>query len=662
MIGAADLVLRERPVQTWAERNQRWLSERLAYWRERIEQRRSVPIAAAAPPDRRDRSGTPVDPLDVQLQEFEPAALRLRALFGLSPFETELVIVAAGLEIDAGLRDAVAQAQSVGQNQPVRLSFALALALLPDPHWDALSPLGPLRHWCLIDFDTTGGFNQSLLRIDERVMHYLTGVAALDERVAAIAQFEEREPDEALREAAVRIAHAASGRSDPLIVLANATREASLKRAGRSLAHSALRHMGLRMLWVDLSGLNHGDGRDLLDTARRLDREAALAHAGLALTGDGDAGQPAGATLRFIAALRSPLVVLGGVSPMQAADLPSRRVLRFNVPVQHASPAGAWPPAIKAAADRALQQFHVDASLLEQALDSVADGGAGPAFEAMLWDALRESARGGLDALAQRIDSRAGFEDLVVPPLVSSQLREIATQLRHRQRVYEEWGFGERDGRGLGIAALFAGESGTGKTLAAEAIANEARLDLYRIDLSSVVSKYIGETEKNLSRLFDAAERSGAVLLFDEADALFGKRSEVKDSHDRYANIEVAYLLQRIEGYRGLAILTSNLKSALDRAFLRRIRFVVQFPFPDEAAREQIWRRQFPAPAPLGPIEYAALSRLQLSGGHIRSVALNAAFQAAGQGEPIGQAVLMKAARAEFAKLERTFNSPGASA
>lgn len=172
--------------------------------------------------------------------------------------------------------------------------------------------------------------------------------------------------------------------------------------------------------------------------------------------------------------------------------------------------------------------------------------------------------------------------------MVAAQLCEIASQLRHRQQVYEDWGSGDRDRRGLGIAALFAGESGTGKTFAAEAIANAARLDLYRIDLASVVSKYIGETETNLSRLFDAAERSGAVLLFDEADALFGKRSEIKDSHDRCANIEVAYLLQRIESYRGLAVLTTNVKSALDRAFLRRIRCVVMFSFPDESAREQI--------------------------------------------------------------------------
>ena len=206
--------------------------------------------------------------------------------------------------------------------------------------------------------------------------------------------------------------------------------------------------------------------------------------------------------------------------------------------------------------------------------------------------------------------------------------------------------------------ALFAGESGTGKTLAAEAIANEVDLDLYRVDLATLVSKYIGETEKNLKRLFDAAEASGAVLLFDEADALFGKRSEVKDSHDRYANIEVAYLLQRVEAYRGLAVLTTNMKSALDRAFLRRIRFVVSFPFPDAAAREQIWRRQFPRRRAAAarstsrrwrgstcPAATSAASRV------------NAAFKAADAGSRIDQALLMTAAHEEFAKLERSMGS-----
>jgi SpoVK/Ycf46/Vps4 family AAA+-type ATPase len=189
--------------------------------------------------------------------------------------------------------------------------------------------------------------------------------------------------------------------------------------------------------------------------------------------------------------------------------------------------------------------------------------------------------------------------------------------------------------------------------MAAEVLANELRLDLYRIDLSSVVSKYIGETEKNLRRVFDAAEEGGAILLFDEADALFGKRSEVKDSHDRYANIEVSYLLQRMEAYRGLAILTSNLKDALDTAFLRRIRFVVQFPFPDAAQRAEIWRRIFPPRTPTQSLDVGKLSRLNVAGGNIRNIALNAAFLAADAGEPVTMRHLLRAVRDEYAKLER---------
>ena len=231
--------------------------------------------------------------------------------------------------------------------------------------------------------------------------------------------------------------------------------------------------------------------------------------------------------------------------------------------------------------------------------------------------------------------------------------RQIAAHLKHRFEVYDSWGFAGKGARGLGISALFAGESGTGKTMAAEVLANELHLDLYRIDLSSTVSKYIGETEKNLRRLFDAAEDSGAILLFDEADALFGKRSEVKDSHDRYANIEVSYLLQRMEAYLGLAILTTNQKSALDTAFARRLRFSVQFAFPDQAQREQIWRCVFPSATPRGNIDYAKLSRLSVAGGSIRNIAINAAFLAAQAREPIEMSHLLGAARGEAAKRER---------
>ena len=258
-----------------------------------------------------------------------------------------------------------------------------------------------------------------------------------------------------------------------------------------------------------------------------------------------------------------------------------------------------------------------------------------------------------LDDLAQRIEPAAGWDDLVLPAPQIEAVRRIAQHVRHRATVYDAWGFAARSARGLGISALFAGVSGTGKTMAAEVLAAELRLDLYRIDLAGVVSKYIGETEKNLRRVFDAAERSGAILLFDEADALFGKRSEVKDSHDRYANIEVSYLLQRMEAYRGLAILTTNLKNALDPAFLRRLRFVVQFPFPDAAHRAEIWRRIFPASTPTEGLDAGKLAQLNVPGGNIRNIALNAAFLAAEAGEPVRMRHIGEAARIEYAKLER---------
>jgi SpoVK/Ycf46/Vps4 family AAA+-type ATPase len=189
--------------------------------------------------------------------------------------------------------------------------------------------------------------------------------------------------------------------------------------------------------------------------------------------------------------------------------------------------------------------------------------------------------------------------------------------------------------------------------MAAEVLANALSLDLYRIDLSSVVSKYIGETEKNLRRVFDAAEDGGAILFFDEADALFGKRSEVKDSHDRYANIEINYLLQRMESYRGLAVLATNRKGDIDPAFMRRVRFVVNFPFPDTSLRAEIWRRIFPSGTPTDDLDVARLSRLKVAGGNIRNIALNAAFLAAAEGSSVGMLHLQRAARAECAKIEK---------
>jgi SpoVK/Ycf46/Vps4 family AAA+-type ATPase len=273
-----------------------------------------------------------------------------------------------------------------------------------------------------------------------------------------------------------------------------------------------------------------------------------------------------------------------------------------------------------------------------------------------LWDACVWRTRPRLDALAQRLRPTAGFDDLVLPSPEMDLVRQLAAHVRQRDRVYEEWGFRRRMNRGLGVSALFAGESGTGKTMAAEVVAGALHLDLYRIDLSAVVSKYIGETEKNLRKLFDAAEAGGAVLLFDEADALFGKRSEVKDSHDRYANIEVNYLLQRMEAFEGLAILATNMKDALDQAFLRRLRFVVDFPFPGAAQRRAIWGRAWPPDTPTDGLDVDRLARLNLTGGSIHNIALQAAFLAAEAGTPVTMPLVLKAARVEFRKLDRPVN------
>ena len=263
-----------------------------------------------------------------------------------------------------------------------------------------------------------------------------------------------------------------------------------------------------------------------------------------------------------------------------------------------------------------------------------------------------------LGALARKIVPHYDWDDIVLPDDQLSQLREMCQQARHRSVVYGQWGFERKLSRGKGLNALFSGPPGTGKTMAAEVIAGELRLDLYQIDLSQVVSKYIGETEKNLHQIFREAQSSHAILFFDEADALFGKRSEVKDAHDRYANIEVGYLLQKMEEYEGIAILATNLRQHLDEAFVRRMQFIVEFPFPDEEHRRRIWEVIFPREAPLGAdVDFDLLAReVKLAGGNIKNIGLAAAFYAASDGRVIRMPHLRQAARREFQKLGRTWN------
>jgi hypothetical protein len=638
---------------SWSERNQQWLVREMRRLAECLEGRtapESARVQSAIEGDERDDS------------DFVPALTRLVGLFGLSPFERNVLLLAAGVEIDSGLRRAVAAAR---EGSSPRVSFSLALARLPDAHWDVMSPQGPLRYWNMLTLEQGVPLADTSLRIDERVLHYLAGVPADDDALDGLARRlgVSGDPSERTDPWVERMGAALLSDGAAVLLVFDRAQGASAGEHRVAVA-AGLASLGLDALFVRAHDLP-SDAKELARIARSLDRECALSRAVPVIDLDAlceNRPDHESRAVGLLGALRSAALLLGQPSRELLATLPERRAIRLTLPVSDSHRiADSLDVAVARAVRRALHQFKVSGVAVASALASLdfADGSPDDAtLDREVWQALRAAARGGLDTLAQRISSQTTFEDLVLPRAQLNALREITHHLRHRDRVYTEWGFADKSTRGLGLCALFAGESGTGKTLAAEAIANEAGLDLYQIDLATVVSKYIGETEKNLRRLFDAAEASGAVLLFDEADALFGRRSEVKDSHDRYANIEVAYLLQRIEVYRGLAILTTNMKSALDRAFLRRIRFVVQFPFPDPAAREEIWRRQMPARAPAAEVDFRALAKLQLAGGNIRSIVLSAAFRAADQGCAINQGLLVDAARAEFVKLERGFTEP----
>ena len=276
-------------------------------------------------------------------------------------------------------------------------------------------------------------------------------------------------------------------------------------------------------------------------------------------------------------------------------------------------------------------------------------------LEADLYTAARLHSNQRLNQLAVKISPRYTWDDIVLPADTLAQLHELVQRVRQQPTVYQEWGFGPRLATGKGVAALFAGESGTGKTMAADVVAGELGLELYKIDLSALVSKYIGETEKNLERVFSEAATSNAILFFDEADALFGKRSEVRDSHDRYANMEVSYLLQRLETYAGVVILASNLQANMDDAFTRRLHFIIEFPLPQTAERERIWRVHFPADTPVAAeVDLALLARrFAVAGGHIRNMIVRAAFLAAAENGPVRMRHLLHAARREYQKLGR---------
>lgn len=583
-------------------------------------------------------SGEAPPPRPVPRDDEDYALDRLCALFALSAFERDVLLMCAGMELDAACAAAVERAQNGGPP-----TFSLALASLPEAHWSALLPTAPLRYWRLITLAETPSLVGGALRIDERVLHYLLGLDYLDPRLGGWVSV--APPVDSLVPGHARLAdrlraiwrHAeVAGQVPPAIQLCGPDTGAAAEIAGFAAAAES------RPLLVL-------DGRGLSDETvpsetllRLLDRETLLA--GAALLVMGEAGPGGARALDALVERAGGPLVLAGASRRGAQGLPGARVL-IALDVERPSideQTEAWrlalaeagianPPALAPLA----YQFDLSLSAIRSAaLAATGETDAAAATENLpqaLWRSSRAVARAGVADLMERITPRADWSQLVLPPREQAALERIVAAVRDRPLLHGAWGFpgaAHGDRRGFGIAAMFAGPSGTGKTLAAEVLAHALDLDLYRIDLSQVVNKYIGETEKNLARVFDAAEAGGAVLLFDEADALFGKRSEVKDSHDRHANIEVSYLLARVERYSGVAILTTNLKDSIDQAFLRRMRFVVNFPFPDTAVRARIWDAVFPPEMPREQIDPHLLAQLNVTGGIIRNIARNAAAHA----------------------------------
>ena len=619
----------------------------------------------------------------------------LATSYGLSSFDLALVLIALAPELDLRYERLYAFLQDdVTRRRP---TVDLALSLLcrtPDTrltrrrHFAPDAPL--LRHGLVqLRADPRTGEPPLLaqeLALDGQIVRFLLGEDTLDPLLAPLARLVD--PNLTLDELTV----APPTRAGLRAVAARARNAAEALRlylhgpdplARAQVAEALAAELGLRLLIADIRRAA-ADGLELGRLVRRLLREARFRMALPFLDGLDDSAVDTRAGrdgLLSAVAESCEGLLLGGSGRWPPAGVALPRTLGVVVvPVDVPDAADrqrAWadtlnregvgiaPDELSVLADRfrltsaQIAEATVTApGLAEWRRAAEADGDSAPSHAEPvtlrdLFAAARVQSGQDLGPLATRIESRRTWADLVLPDDALAQLREIGGRVARRHRVLVDWGFDARLSLGKGTSALFAGPSGTGKTLAAEVLARELGLDLYRIDLAGVVSKYIGETEKNLDRIFVAAETANAILFFDEADALFGKRSEVRDSHDRYANLEIAYLLQKMEQYEGVAILATNLRANLDDAFLRRLALVVHFPFPDGSLRRRIWARIWPPTTPLAPdVDLDRLAReFQLTGGHIRNVALAAAFLAAETGGPVTLAHVHHAVRRELQKL-----------
>ena len=607
-----------------------------------------------------------------------PALEQLCQTFKLSEFERFILVFCAAVEID--LRFPKLCAEAYGTEYQYNPTFGLALSTLPNPHWSALAPDSPLRYWKLIELGSSSILTNTSLYIDERILHYLVGVKTIDSLLTEITELpsytKQLIPSHQYLADSIKALWELNSfeNSLPIIQLCGSEMEDKT-----DITQAVCEHFNLHVSLLNCHRIPFKPN-ELETFIRRLERECILEGRALLLACE-DIDHSDKLQLASVHQLLEELQCLAIVTTLSPLQGIKRQMIRFDVPKPlPQEQLITWETSVAELktrlneqekyipdSDKLLEdlqeltsQFQLSTSMIRRACTAAVGQLAmpsAPSLKQALWQSCRVQARPGLDELAERIESNLSWEDLVLPPLQKGILKEISAHVRQKAKVYEKWGFASKSRRGLGITALFSGPSGTGKTLAAGVLANELNLDLYKIELSAVVSKYIGETEKNLQQIFNAAESGGVILLFDEADSIFGKRSEVKDSKDRNANLEVSYLLQRMESYPGMAILTTNLQSNLDPAFMRRLRFVTQFSLPDAAHRAEIWRRIFPPDTPTEGLNFERLAQLNAPGGNIRIIALNSAFMAADAEEPVQMKHILRATQTEYEKLGKSLTS-----
>jgi SpoVK/Ycf46/Vps4 family AAA+-type ATPase len=612
----------------------------------------------------------------------------LRALaerFDLDHFDIEALLICLAPEISLSYERLYAYLQDDVTRKRPSVDLVLTLLCSSLRHkllaWRRFSPTAPLlAHELLIaDEDQANRHPPRLatfLKVDERVVEFLLGPPGLDRRLAPFTTLTDPTaattalllPDDIPARLEVLAAAAlADGVGGPVICLEGP------EGVGRHTAAVAIcGRLGVPLVTVDMANLLAAHPDDAPAMLRRVGREMRLLGAALycdhtdALLRDDRSVTSARQTFTELLATLPGLCLLAMTQDAPHLDLSVRRPL---VPItfpklNHLARFGLWRQHVPdhipdGDLDELSGRFYLNAAQIRAAASRASNMALGqdPADgEVALADIYAASRRQGtphLGTLARKITPRYRWGDIILPPDPRSQLAEMIAQMRYRGRVLEHWGFDRAFARGKGLNALFSGPSGTGKTMAAEIMAGELGIELYKVDLSSMVSKYIGETEKNLEQLFSEAEHSSAILFFDEADAIFGKRSEVKDAHDRYANIEVGYLLQRIEEYDGVVILATNLRKNMDDAFVRRLHMSIEFPFPEEPDRLAIWRLAFPQEAPLdGDVDLPFMARrFKLTGGNIKNIALTAAFLAAADGDAIHMAHVIRGTRREYQKL-----------